>query len=319
MPNYANIRASDTYSVVRTDSILEDNKAAFTLNGIPAGASVVIVGGSVVSDYSANCYPSSVASSPSHGGGWTINERQPASGVQPSSWVVYAENLAGGDYTVTVTMNQGVEGTPSNRVSAVAFIVLDCLTSSGVVIYEGVDTSNGSSSSLTTGTLAQTHNLLIGVATGAFGDPSNPTGWTQYLDQPNGGTKVGTLIATKATDATTAVAFTVPHDTISDGRSRQLTIVCIKAKEASTRRYRFSFDPQKLNNSHGAHTVQVYRNVDPDTGLAEKFANITATAGGDVICSPAAGGALLTDTVKCLVLGGTGGSVGLRAGVVEDV
>jgi len=325
MPTYADVRVYD-HALIETDAVLEDDTSVFVVDVLQGGA-VIIGGGSVRGGYEATTTPISVSSSPTHAGGWTIVTQAPSTTVAATGWAIYADDMAAGTYTITVTYDQGTPGVETSRVSAAALSIADCAAVAvASVVKQTVSANSSSTGTGLSGVLPQTHCLLIGITCGAYGTPTHPGTWAEsYLTQANGSPRLGAQISATKVTVDTTVSFDTAHETVADNRERAALMVIVKAREASSLRYKFQVDKNKLTvgDVAAAQRFFVRRNQDWDDGAAEGYPVGSASAAvvgaaTEVYITGIPSGAIVGDTVTLLIRGADGNSSEV-AGVVEVV
>jgi hypothetical protein len=274
-----------------------------------AGNTLLLVGNSIRADLYTGVDLLSVSSTVNGSGGntWgsiTNYDADPGNGGT-TLWGVMAQNIAAGTTVVAGTLDLAMT---QNLVGA-RLLEIEGVPTSGVEAFTPVTARSNNAlqnyiDSASSGTLPQTDVLLVGISGGPYGNPSNEGTWTEEMSVSNGGGKIGFQVATRKVTATDAVTFRTLHDA-DIANYRGSILFGLKAKAASTRQYQAQFDPLKLNNTHGAFTAFVLVNGDCDQVLAKRFTNVTATAGGLVVCTPADSGAQLSDTIKIQIEGPT--------------
>lgn len=290
----------------------EDSTVTLSLSSaVASGSTLVVIGGVVRRDTFADVQLSSVSDTSSNT--WaSVTNTETVYG--PNAIFAYAQNVAAGSPTVTLSVSESA----SVRISFALIEIEGCLTS-GVLdtIVTGELTAAGTSTATdATGTLTQADNLLIGVCTGSFGLPVNPSGWTSVLTAQNGGAVQGAQISYKVIAATTAQTFTVAHDSASDTES--LMAVFKQAAAGATLQYKFQFDTSTMTSADTGITGYVWRNKAPDGGAAEKYESLAGDAtAGDLIVSGVPVDVVLGDSITGIFYNGTDTS-GLITGTVEE-
>lgn len=276
---------------------------------VAAGSALLVIGAAVRGDTSQTVLLSSVAG----GGTWSspINVRS-SGAFSPNAFASLAPNVAAGSPTVTLTMNQ----TASVRTSGVLFEVEKAVTSS-VIDKEptGTASSGTSTSTASSGTLSQTDNLVVLCAGGWFGLPANPSGYTSYLTQQNGGF-IGCQVSARKVTATTALTGTVSHETTAGSAA---ILLVLKAATTAAKRYKFLLDTATFTSADTGVTAFVWRNGDPDGVLAEKYTGLAGdgTAGVLYIASGLPGDVDTGDTIIGQ-FSNTNDTSGIISGTVEN-
>ncbi len=303
------------------DLIAVRQAKAFTLDGqtatiavsfdaaVAAGSALLVIGAAVRSDTSQTVLLSSVAG----GGTWAsaINVRS-SGDYAPNVFASIAPNVSAASPTVTLTMNQS----SAVRASFVLFEVEKAVTSSVIDKQPtGTATSGTSTSTSSSGTLTQSDNLVILCAGGWFGVPQNPSGYTSYMSQQNGGF-IGCQVSARKVTATTAIAGTVNHD---ETPAAAALLLVLKAATTASKRYKFTLDPATFTSADTTITGYVWRNADPDQAVAEKYTGLAGdgTAGVLYITSGLPGTVDNADTLLGVFSNATDTS-GIVSGIAED-
>jgi len=242
----------------------------------------------------------------------------------PNVFGVLSQNVASGTPTVTLTLSN-----PGTNLVSYALLEIIDAPATGTLAQTPVSgsTDDGVGEALAgvvqtgaTGTLDQTHNLLLLVAGGYFGGPSNPAGWTEIHRTTNGdGGTVGCQVSVKNVTTDTTVTGTVSHDDTGAWRSA-LMYVILADTAGGTKRYKFQFNASTLTSADTGITGYVWRNSGPDGVFAEKYldlAGASATA-GDLYITSIPANAAVTDSVTGVFFNGTDTS-GIVTGSVEEV
>jgi hypothetical protein len=227
----------------------------------------------------------------------------------------YAMNATAGSTAVTCNLSD----TTNNRYGIAVFEVTGALTSGALDLHVvgSASTLGTTVSTAATGTLDQADNITFIVAGGAFGDPENPAGYTEYLSVANGGTSIGAQISAKVVSATTTITGTVTHASVAN--TRHVLLAVFKQAPVTTYRYKFQFNTSQLTSADSGISGYVWRNTTPDAGVAETYTGLSGDAtAGDLLVTGVPAGVALTDSVTGIFYNGTDTS-GLVSGSVEEV
>lgn len=276
---------------------------------VASGSALLVIGAAVRSDTSQTVLLSSV----SGGGTWAsaINVRTGTDYV-PNVFASIAPNVSAGSPSVTLTMNQ----TSSVRTSFVLFEVEKAVTSSVIDKQPtGTSASGTSTSTSSSGALTQTDNLVVLCAGGWFGIPQNPSGYTSYMTQQNGGF-IGCQVSARKVTATTAITGTVAHDETAGAAA---LLLVLKAATTAAKRYKFLLDTATFTSADTGITAFVWRNADPDAVVAEKYTGLAGdgTAGILYIASGLPSDVDNADVIKG-VFSSTNDTSGIVSGTVQD-
>lgn len=294
----------------------EDGTVTITPDSaVAAGSTLVVIGASVHADSNQATTLTSCSDTSTNTWGTPTNVRSGTS-YAPNVFGCVAENVASGSPTVTLNLGYASD----NRVSFALIEVEKCVTSSGVdKTKTGTSSGATSTSTAATGTLTQTDNLVILCAGGWFGAPTNPSGWTNVLNLPNGtGSAVGCQISYKNVTTDATITGTVAHESASGAA---LMYVIKAAAAGAALRYKFLLNSSTLTSADTGITGYVWRNCDPDTGYAEKYTGLEgdASAGVLYVDSGLPAGVDVGDTIVGSFYNSTDGSRPFVAGTVEEV
>lgn len=298
---------------IDTTSALGNSPVSIAFDSsVLAGSLLVVAGGAVANDAYDYCNLSGVTDTRSNTWQSPINEQGSGSA---SVFVGYAMNVAAGATTLSVALSSAT----NNRYSIVAYEVTGAMTTSALNLsVVGSSTANATTvSTATSATLAQAENFTVLVGAGAFGDPSNTAGYTEDLSIANGGTKIGTQIMSRITNATTALTGTVTHELTTNRRSAILAVFKQAAAVASYE-YEFDFDPAKFTDADTDIVGYVWRNGTPATVLAEVYTGLAGDAVAGKLIFPAPPQARVTDTVSAVFYNADDGS-SYVSGIVKEV
>jgi len=223
-------------------------------------------------------------------------------------------NVAAATPTVTLSVSESA----SVRISVALVEITGVLTAAAIdeIVTGELTSADTSTATSATGTLDQADNLLLGVCTGSFGIPVNPSGWTNILTAQNGGAVQGALICYKVIAATDAQTLTVAHESASD--TEILMAVFKQAAAGAALQYKFQFDTSTMTSADTGITGYVWRNKAPDGGAAEKYESLAGDAtAGDLIITAIPTGVLIGDSITGIFYNGTDTS-GLITGTVEE-
>lgn len=283
---------------------------------VEAGSLLIIAGGALANDSYTFSNLSSVTDSRSNT--WETPVNVNASGT-PAAFFSYAMNVAAG--TTTITINLSVAS--NNRYGITAFEYTGMKTTGALDLY--VSGSSGAVTGTTVSTaasavLAQTNNAVILVGAGAFGDPSNTSGYTEHLSVANGGTKIGVQVMSKATASTDSLTGVVTHESVSANRHAILAVFKEDmAAAATTYRFKFQLDSAAFTSADTGITGYVWQNATPNTAVATVYTGLAGDAvAGDLYVTPASQAGLnLSTTVMGIFFNGTDTS-GLITGITEE-
>lgn len=294
-------------------TVVSADDATVTLSiTVAAGSTLILIGGAV----NGVTYQTSLLNSATYGAnafGTPVNLRT-GSQYLANVFVAVAENVSAGTYTVTGNFSQS----SNNKVSMACIEIEKPVTSSGTTTpVTGAGTAGATSTSTSsTGALAQTDNIIVGCAAGPFGTPVNPAGYSSVLTQANG-TYLGCQISYKKVTATDAVTFTVDHE--SGGTPGAIALAVLAATAGGTKQYKFLLDATAFTSSDTGITGYVWRNGAPDNVLAEKYTGLEGDAvAGTLIITGVPAAAETTDTVIGSFYNGTDGSAPFVSGAVEE-
>jgi hypothetical protein len=285
---------------------------------VSAGSTILFIGTLVRHDTAQACLINSASDTSANDYETPVNVRASGS-YRPNVAMVYAENVAAGSPTITLTLNQGT----AIRITGMLYEIEKCAASA---VVDGLDTEElaTAATSITVGptdTLDQTDQMVIVAAGGWFGVPQTPGGWTSGIAHQNGlDSFVGAMVAHKTIATTAAQSATVVHE--SSINSAALIVTLKAAAAASGLRYKFDLHPT-LADSMTALYVEVWRNGEPNEVLAEVYTGQTTDATGELLIQTGVNGATLpvsvagTDTIKADVRDLSGNGTGRISGTVE--
>lgn len=283
-------------------------------SAVLAGSALVLIGAGVYADGS---LPTPRLSSVSDTGSNTwanVTNARGAGSYSPNVYCAVAQNVGAGTPTVTGSF----DSSSGNKISWALLEVTGVLTSGAVdeIVASITTVSSTSSSAGPTGTLDQANNLLILVAGGWFGVPTNPSGWTSVLSQQNG-VNVGAQISHRVIATTDPQTGTVPHEATSGASA--LMVVLKEAAAGGALRYKFQLDPAAFTSGDTGITGYVWRNSGPDGTLAEKYEGLAGDAtAGDLLITSVPVGVQIGDTITGVFFNSSDTS-GIITGSVESV
>lgn len=217
----------------------------------------------------------------------------------PNVFAAVGVNASAGTPTFSLPFTTNGSASTDFR-ATLTLLEVEKTPTSGVVANTVTGTSTGATSTATssTGTLAQTDNLVVLCAGGWFGVPVLPVGYTQRQLVQNG-TFIGCLVATKKVTANTAQTGTVAHDTAPEASA---ILLVLKAADDSAYFYEFELvDVSGAAIAAGITNIKavVARNRDPmTTGTNEYYTGLTSTAGKILISSGLPSGLSVSDTLR---------------------
>lgn len=275
--------------------------AQITLTGVTAGSLLVISGSYYISGGVSSSLLS-VADTQTNTWG-NINNFRP-DGVA-LIFSAMAHNVASGDTTITATFTSHAN---SRRISWAAFEITGAKTSDALE-KQVTNTSpvSSTSTSVTTGTLAQTDNLLLfnhGTWTNSSGGA--PSGWSSHLTHANGvDGYIGAQISSLKVTSVSTLTPTVTHSLT--GTTNGAQVLVIQATTAGALRYKFQLNPATFTSADTDLTVYVWRNGAPDSVLAEKYTGLSgdATIAGDLYITSPPVGATVNDSITGAIYNGT--------------
>jgi hypothetical protein len=278
---------------------------------VAAGSTLAVLGGVVRRDTFADVQLNSVSDTSSNT--WQTPTNTELT-FGPNAFFAYAMNVAAATPMVTLSVNEAT----SVRIS-VALVEITGVSTTGVLdqVVTGERTTAGTSTATdATTTLDQADNLLLGVCTGSFGVPVNPSGWTNILPVTNGGAQQGALICYKVISSTDAQTLTVAHESSSD--TEILMAVFKQAAAGATLQYKLQLRTDTFTSADTGITAYVWRNSGPDGVFAEKYTGLAGHAtAGDLIITGVPSGVALGDTITGVVYSAAGDTSGFITGTVE--
>ena len=270
---------------------------------------------------------------PTGGGTWAnIANGRSSGSYGPSAFGAFLAGASGSPSFSFPFTDNGVAISGGLRVAGV-LVEINAQAASYLdgAVKTGSGAVNSTSTSISTGALAQTDNLLLGVVALWSGMPGNPAGWTSLLSQSNGSTP-GVQVSWQKTTAVTNTTFTVSH-TAAPGVPTSGLLWVIKAIDVGTFIYEFQFPSSgtgSMPSNQGTIRAVVARNRDPfTTGSYEYYNGLTAatgTAAGDsttrlLTITSVPNDVALTDTLRASfeTADANSGSVGWIPGTVKGV
>jgi len=280
---------------------------------VTAGSVLVLIGGAIKNE--GGDVTACLLSSVSGGGTWGNINNETSASWAPNAFVAVCNSATGGSTTATLTLNQS----SANQIGVVGYEITLAHATPVEVIVEGSSVGGSSTSTAFTGALSQTDVLAILCATGWFGVPSNPSGWTQVATRQNGVSGyLGLHVCHQTRTSAASFQGTIAHES---GSNTAATMVVIKAAAAGgSLRYKFEFDASKFTDADTGITGLVWHKANPDAQFARRYESLAgnATAGKLYITSDLHSGAAAGDALMGIFWNGPDTS-GLITGVVEAV